>query len=160
MNTTRRLLLRGALPGATVWVAVAAGLLRPAAVWAAPASAPRAAGANASGLLHDLLGKQAALTGNLHLHVPDIAEDGANVFLEVSTTLPDVDGFVFFAERNPQQLVAAFWLDPAVVLPAIMTRIKLAQTSNVWVVARSRGQYFKAFKRVTVTVGGCGVGQN
>ena len=62
-------------------------------------------------------------------------------------------------ESNPQPLVAAFWIGPDLV-PEIKTRIKVAQTSNIWVVVRSGGQFFKASKLVKVTKGGCGIGLN
>ena len=161
MNPARRLLLRGALPGATLSMALAAGLLRPASALASTAyrtSRPQP-GRAASELLQALRTAQPALSGQISITVPDIAEDGANVFVECATSLPEVDGFVIFAERNPQPLVASFWIAPEVE-PLLKTRIKLSRTSNVWVVARSRGQFFKAYKTVTVTVGGCGVGVN
>lgn len=161
MNPARRLLLRGALPGATLSIALAAGLLRPATVLAGPAnqSIRPQMGLAANELLQALRTAQPAQSTEIRIIAPDIAEDGASVFLECSTTLPEVDGFVIFAERNPQPLVASFWIAPD-VLPELKTRIKLSRTSNVWVVVRSRGQFYKASKMVKVTVGGCGVGLN
>lgn len=161
MNPARRLLLRGALPGATLSIALAAGLLRPGSALASTGyrnNRPQG-GREATELLQALRTAQPALSTEIKLIAPDIAEDGANVFLECSTTLPEVDGFVVFVDRNPQPLAAAFWVAPEVV-PELKTRIKLSQTSNVWVVVRSRGQFFKAYKMVKVTVGGCGVGLN
>ena len=148
----RRLWLKAALPTVTISVAAAAGLLTPRIVWARAGDRPL-------DLLRKLRGAQAALSEHVHVGAPDIAEDGASVFLEIRTDLPDVDGLVLFAENNPQQLIAAFWLAPE-VLPDLKTRIKLAVTSRVWVVARSQGQFYKNQKLVKVTVGGCGVGQN
>jgi sulfur-oxidizing protein SoxY len=161
MNPARRLLLRGALPGATLSIALAAGLLRPASALAGTAyqAARPQMGREANELLQALRTAHPSQSSEIRIVAPDIAEDGANVFLECSTTLPEVDGFVVFAERNPQQLVAAFWIAPE-VLPELKTRIKLSRTSNVWVVVRSQGKYFKAYKMVKVTVGGCGVGLN
>jgi sulfur-oxidizing protein SoxY len=62
-------------------------------------------------------------------------------------------------DRNPQPLIAAFQIAPE-VLPTLQMRIKVAQTANVWVVARSAGRFFRAAKTVKVTAGGCGVGLN
>ena len=95
----------------------------------------------------------------VRLIAPSIAEDGSNVYIECSSSLPEVDGFAVFVDRNPQPLVAVFWIAPEVE-PLIKTRIKVAQTANIWVVARSRGEFFKTHRQVTVTVGGCGVGLN
>jgi len=161
MNPARRLLLRGALPGATLSIALAAGLLRPGSALAGTVSQNTRPWMDhaASELLQALRSAQPALSDEIHITAPNIAEDGANVFMECSTTLPEVDGFVIFSERNPQPLVATFWIAPEVV-PELRTRIKLSQTSNIWVVVRSRGQFFKTYKMVKVTVGGCGVGFN
>jgi sulfur-oxidizing protein SoxY len=126
---------------------------------AVPSSLQQQKGRLAGDLLRDFRGKQATPSSDIHISAPYIAEDGASVFLEVFTTLPQVDGFVVFADRNPEQLVAAFWLGPN-TLPEIKTRIKMAQSSNIWVMARSQGQYFSAHRAVKVTVGGCGLGQN
>lgn len=161
MNSARRLLLRGALPSATLSIALAAGLLRPASAWAAAVPGVSAPGAGnvVAEMLQALRTAQPAQSGDIRIIAPTIAEDGANVFVQISSTLPEVDGFVVFADRNPQPLTAAFWISPEVV-PELTTRIKMSQTGNIWVVVRSRGQFFKAQKRVKVTVGGCGVGLN
>lgn len=148
----RRLWLKATLSTLTLSVAATAGLLKPRTAWARP-------GELAQGLLRKLHGVQATPSERVRISAPDIAEDGASVFLEINADLPEVDGLMVFAENNPQQLVAAFWLAPE-VLPELRTRIKLAVTSRVWVVARSQGRFFKNHKQVKVTVGGCGVGQN
>lgn len=160
MNSARRTLLRGAVSASTLGVAMAAGLMRPGAVQAATyGPAQRRAAGPVGEMLTALQTAQPAPSGDIRILVPSIAEDGANVFIECSTTLPDVDGFAIFADSNPQRLIAAFWIGPDVV-PELRTRIKLARTATVWVVVRSRGQFFRAEKRVVVTVGGCGVGLN
>ncbi len=158
MNQTRRSLLAGTLSSATLAVAVSAGLLRPRQVFAAPFST-----------LYDRSGMQETLralsssnpmpTAAIRIDAPDIAEDGASVYFGFSSTLPNVDTLVVFVERNPQPFIAAFRLGPQ-VLPDLKTRIKLSQTSLIWVVARSEGRFYKAAKLVKVTVGGCGIGVN
>lgn len=182
MNTPRRLFLRAALPSATLSIAVMAGLLRPATSQAAdfpnwfqpfkfPASpppntppfsmpAPVAATAQpeATGVVGELIkafrGAHPIDSTNIQLIAPNIAENGASVFIEINTRLPDVDGLLIFVERNPQPLAAAFWLLQNDV-SELKTRIKVAQTSAVTVVARSRGQFFKTTQLVKITVGGC-----
>jgi len=160
MNSARRLLLRGGISSATLSIAMAAGLMRPGAVRAAAFyPVPRLESGPASEMLAALQKAQPALSADIRILVPSIAEDGASVYLECSTSLPDVDALTIFADRNPQPLLAAFWIGPGVV-PELKTRVRLAQTSNVWVVVRSRGQFFRAAKQVVVTVGGCGMGLN
>jgi sulfur-oxidizing protein SoxY len=95
----------------------------------------------------------------IRLKAPDIAEDGASVFIDIACALPDVDALFVFVDRNPIPQIAAYQIAPEVV-PALQMRIKVSQTANVWVVARSAGQFYKAVKTVKVTIGGCGAGFN
>lgn len=153
MNQARRNILRGTVSTAVLSVAVTAGILRPRQ-------------AEASGLKSGTLETLRALqTSNpiasnaIQIRAPDIAENGASVFIDFHCALPDVDALVVFVDRNPQPLIAAFQIAPEVV-PSLQMRIKVAQTANVWVVARSAGQFYRAAKTVKVTAGGCGLGVN
>lgn len=158
MNTSRRHLLRGAVSAGTLAVAAAAGLLRPRA---AMAQYPRFPGTgNAlTDALHALRASNPDFSDAVRIRAPDIAEDGASVFVDFACLLPGVDMFAVFADRNPQPLIAAFHLEPE-VLPILQTRIKIQETSRIWVIARSNGHFYKSAKLVKVTVGGCGLGLN
>jgi sulfur-oxidizing protein SoxY len=153
MNQVRRNVLRGTVSTAVLSVAVAAGILRPRQSVAASlaSSLPET--------LRALQNSNPVTSNAIQLKAPDIAVDGATVFIDFSCALPDVDALVVFVDRNPQPLIAAFQLAPEVV-PALQMRIKVAQTAQIWVVARSAGQFYKTAKTVKVTVGGCGVGFN
>ncbi|MDD5388259.1 MAG: thiosulfate oxidation carrier protein SoxY [Gallionellaceae bacterium] len=153
MNQARRNILRGTVSTAVLSVAVAAGLLHPRVVLAA--------GRNAAltDALRALQGVNPVLSDAIRIRAPDIAEDGASVFIDFFCALPEVDALMVFVDRNPQPLVAAFHIAPEVV-PALQMRIKVSQTAQVWVVARSAGQFYKAAKTVKVTAGGCGAGVN
>ena len=153
MNQTRRNLLRGTASSAVLSVALAAGLLRSGST-AASSLSPALAGT-----LRALRTSQPLASDEIHLKVPAIAVDGASFFIQFSTTLPDVDALMVFVERNPQPLVAAFQITPD-LLPDIEMRIKVAQTSQVIVVARSAGKFYQAARTVKVTTGGCGAGIN
>ncbi len=161
MNPTRRLLLRGALPGATLSLAFAGSLLRPTPVWAwtSPGSYLPQPSPVVFEMLQSLRSAQPIPSADIRIIVPSIAENGASVYIECASTLPEVDGLVVFVDRNPNPLIGAFWIGPQLV-PELKTRIKLSQSSNVWVIARSRGQFYKASKQVIVTTGGCGIGLN
>ena len=151
MNQVRRDVLRGTVSSALLAVALAAGILR-----------PRNAHAAVGGLKQTMQALQRSnpvLNDAIRLKAPAVAVDGSNVFIEFSCDLPDVDALIVFADRNPQPLIAAFQLAPEVV-PALQMRIKVAETSQVWVVARSAGKFYKTAKSVRVTSGGCGVGVN
>lgn len=161
MNPVRRTLLRAALAPTTLAVALSAGLLQPGRVLAA--SRARIASKPARSPLHEALramhASAPADSPAILLKTPEIAEDGANVFVELSSSLPDVDTVAVFVEENPQRLAAAYHLEPE-TLANLQMRVKLARTSRIWVVVRSGGQFYRAIREVKVTVGGCGLGAN
>ncbi len=153
MNQVRRNVLRGAVSTAVLSVAVAAGVLRAHSVVAAEINV------NLANTLRALQASNPSYNNAIQIKAPDIAVDGASVFIDCYCALPDVDAMIFFVDRNPQPLIAAFQLAPEVV-PALQLRIKVAQTAQVWAVVRSAGLFYKAGKTVKVTRGGCGVGLN
>ena len=159
MNQARRSLLRGTVSSAVLAVAVAAGLLRPGQARALEFMPTPATRNRLTEILSALRTSNPVATAAIQVKAPDIAEDGASVFINFFCALPQVDALFVFVDKNPQPLVASFWIAPEVV-PALQMRIKIAQTANVWVVARSGGQFFKAAKAVKVTIGGCGAGVN
>jgi sulfur-oxidizing protein SoxY len=93
---------------------------------------------------------------DLTIQGPDIAENGAVVPLGASTTLAGVKRMLLLVEKNPSMLSAMFDLSDAVE-PAISTRVKMGQTSNVIAVAiTGDGRVLFAQKEIKVTLGGCG----
>ena len=40
--------------------------------------------------------------------------------------------------------------------PAISTRVKMGETSNVYALVKADGKYYLAMKEIKVTLGGCG----
>jgi len=90
------------------------------------------------------------------LTAPDIAENGAVVPIAASTALPGAKSMAFLIEKNPTTLAGVFEFGDAVDA-AISTRVKMAQTSNVYAVALlADGRALYAKKEVKVTLGGCG----
>jgi len=153
MNQARRNILRGTVSSAMLSVAVAAGVLRPR-----PAVASGMKN-NMPDTFRALQTSNPAFTNAIRIKAPDIAVDGASVFIDISCALPEVDSLFVFVDRNPQPLIATFQIAPE-VLPALQMRIKVSKTAQVWVVARSAGQFYKTAKTVKVTIGGCGEGLN
>ena len=45
---------------------------------------------------------------------------------------------------------------PAGTEPALSTRVKMGQTSNVFALVKADGKYYVASKEIKVTLGGCG----
>ena len=90
------------------------------------------------------------------LTAPDIAENGAVVPLACACALPGVKRLLLLVEKNPNTLAAVFDISDAVE-PSFATRVKMAQTSNVYAVALTAdGKALFAQKEVKVTLGGCG----
>ena len=86
---------------------------------------------------------------------PDIAENGAAVQVSVTSTLPKTEAIAIVIEKNPGPLAAQFDVPPGTE-PAIVTRFKMAQTSNVHAVVKADGKYFVSTREIRVTFGGCG----
>lgn len=87
---------------------------------------------------------------------PDIAENGAVVPVGASTALPGVKRMLLLVEKNPSILSAIFNVTDAVDTN-FLTRVKMAQSCNVYAVAMmADGKVLYAAKEVKVTLGGCG----
>ena len=95
-------------------------------------------------------------SGEVVITGPDIAENGAVVPLGASSTLPNVKQLLILVEKNPSALIAMFNVTDSID-PAISTRAKMGQSSDVYAVAiTSDGKALFAKKEVKVTLGGCG----
>ncbi len=88
------------------------------------------------------------------MNAPDIAENGAVVPVGISTNLK-AQQMAILVEKNPNTLAAQFFIPPGTE-PFVMTRIKMAQTSNVYALVKSDGKWSMAVKEIKVTLGGCG----
>jgi len=88
------------------------------------------------------------------MNAPDIAENGAVVPVGISTTLK-AQQMAILVEKNPSTLAAQFFI-PAGTEPFMTTRIKMAQTSNVYALVKADGKWTMAVKEIKVTLGGCG----
>jgi sulfur-oxidizing protein SoxY len=101
-------------------------------------------------------GSAPAQSKDVTLSGPDIAENGAVVPVGMATTLPGVKRLLLLVEKNPSALSAVFDLSDAVEAN-LNTRIKMAQSSNVFAVAMmADGKVLYAVKEIKVTLGGCG----
>jgi sulfur-oxidizing protein SoxY len=86
---------------------------------------------------------------------PDIAENGAVVPIGVTSTIPKTERIAILVEKNPNVLAASFDI-PAGTEPAVTTRVKMGQSSNVYALVKADGKYYVAQKEIKVTLGGCG----
>lgn len=86
---------------------------------------------------------------------PDKAENGAVVQIEVTSNIPNTESIILLVDKNPTSLIAHFKLSHGAD-PFVVTRIKMAETSDVQAVVKADNQYFVAKKRVEVLENGCG----
>lgn len=132
---------------------------------AALALAPAMARADATAVeaeLKKLYGDKKPGSGKIKIDVPQIAENGLvvpiNVEVESAMTEKDhVKAVHIFADGNPLPGIASFRFTPACGKAAASTRMRLAQTQNIVAIAEmADGSLFSTKSEVKVTIGGCG----
>ena len=89
------------------------------------------------------------------LNGPEIAENGAVVPLEIESKLPNTESIAILIEKNPS-ILAAYFSIPSGTLPWLQTRVKMAETCNVYALAKAGGKFYYAAREIKVTIGGCG----
>lgn len=109
-----------------------------------------------------LYGDKPMAQGKIKLDVPEIAENGlvvpVNVEVESPMTEADyVKAVHIYADGNPQPGIVSYSFTPACGKASAATRMRLAQTQNIVCVAEmSNGSLHMAKANVKVTIGGCG----
>ena len=107
-------------------------------------------------------GGKTAQKGKIAIDLPEIAENGNIVPLSISVDAPmAADNYVsevlVIADHNPRPEVVKFDFTPLSGKAEVSTRIRLAESQTVIVVAKtSKGEFFTNQRLVKVTVGGCG----
>lgn len=90
------------------------------------------------------------------LNGPDIAENGAQVVIDVTSNLPGSQSISIFVEKNPMPL-AAFVRFSEGALPYVRIPLKLAETTRLRAVIKTAdGKTWHAQREIKVTAGGCG----
>ena len=122
--------------------------------WATPA--------DATAEIARFTGGKTAEPGKIALELPEIAENGNSITLSFDIDHPmaperHVTDVFVVADSNPSPRVATFRFTPMSGRATAATRIRLAGTQAVTVLAKtSDGKLFMAQRQVKVTVGGCG----
>lgn len=91
----------------------------------------------------------------IELIAPQLAENGAIVQIEVTSRIPDTEAIAILVEKNPTPLIANFMFSNGAE-PYVITRIKMAETSELKAIVKAGGKYYSASRHVEVAVGGCG----
>lgn len=156
MNVHRREVLKAGGGAALYTLLAAAGFLKPGDALAQAWNKNAFEAKTLDEVVKALGGAAPAQSKDIaFVQTPDIAENGAVVPIGMTSRLPGTDTLAVLVEKNPNMLAAVFTL-PAGTLPELQTRVKMAQTSNVYVLARAGGRFAYATKEIKVTLGGCG----
>ena len=90
------------------------------------------------------------------LVAPEMAENGGAVPMQLACSLPGLRRLAVMVEKNPVPLAALFEFGEGAETN-VNTRLKMAQTSAVYVVAlMADGRVFYTQREIKVTLGGCG----
>lgn len=109
-----------------------------------------------------LLGDKTAADGKIKLDVPEIAENGlvVPVNVEIDSPMTEADhvkAVHIFADGNPLPGVISYTFTPACGKASASARMRLARTQNIICVAEmSTGAFHMAKAQIKVTIGGCG----
>ena len=92
---------------------------------------------------------------DIEIIAPDKAENGAVVQVEITSNIANTESILILVEKNPTALIATFNFAQG-ALPVVITRIKMAEDSNIKVIVKANNQYFYNSKKVIVLENGCG----
>lgn len=152
-NSRRGVIVAGGLMGALIAAGSrAAELLQPAPPdWNAAAFGAK----TVADALRALGVSVAQDDAGLRIVAPEIAEDGAVVPVMVECRVPGTREIHILVDKNPFALAASFFF-PDGTEPAVSTRIKMNETSQVVALAMAGDRCLLARRRIKVTTGGCG----
>jgi sulfur-oxidizing protein SoxY len=111
--------------------------------------------------IRNVVGEAPVRTGKVKLDIPPLVENGNTVPITVSVTSPmTADDYVksihVFNEKNPQPNVGNFFLGPRAGRAQISTRIRLADSQKIVVIARlSDDSFWSVSADVVVTLAAC-----
>lgn len=95
------------------------------------------------------------LSKDIEIITPSRAENGAIVQVEVNSAIPNTEAIAILVDKNPTALIGNYMFNDG-ALPKMVTRIKMAETSDVKVIVKVGDRYYAASKRVIVLENGCG----
>jgi sulfur-oxidizing protein SoxY len=155
MNSRRREVLKAGGGASVLALAVAAGLVKPDEALAQDWNNAAFDTKSFADTVRALGGGGSTASAGIEINAPEIAENGAVVPVSVESKLAKTQTIAILIEKNPNTLSANFEI-PAGTDPFVSTRVKMAETSNVYALVRADGRYFHAVKEIKVTIGGCG----
>lgn len=155
MNQLRRAFLKNAGAVGAVAVAVATGLLKPGAAFAAAWNNLAFTAKDTAEAMKNAGYGEASESSDIVIKAPDIAENGAVVPVSATSNIPGTTSMAIFVEKNPSPMIASFEFSNGAE-SYISTRLKMAKTSIVRVAVKAGGKNYTSSREVKVTIGGCG----
>lgn len=155
MNQQRRIFMKRAGITGVALFAAGAGLLKPDAAMAADLSKGTGKISAIAKAMNDAGYAAAAASNQIDIKLPEIAENGGVVPIEVVSKIPNTTSVAIFVEKNPNPLAATFGFMPGADAFA-STRIKVSESSLIRVAIKADGKTYTTSKELKVTLGGCG----
>ena len=155
MENKRREILKAGGGAGVLALAGAAGLVRPGDALAQQWNKTAFETKSLADTVKALGGSGSTESARIQISAPDIAENGAVVPITVESGIARTQTIAILIEKNPNTLSANFEI-PEGTDPFVNTRVKMAETSNVYALVKADGKYFHAVKEIKVTLGGCG----
>lgn len=153
MNKSRRLFIQRITLGSLLLTG-AGILLKPFAAFAKQNRRAFSAEIEAEALAKFFPDQTFTESDAIEIKVHDIVENGAFVPVRISSDLPATESITILVEKNPNPLIASFNLAPDCE-SFIATRIKMAESSDIVAVVKSKGKLFTRRKFVEIIEGGC-----
>ncbi len=110
-----------------------------------------------------IVGAATPIDGKIAVDLPEIADNGNFVPITIAVDSPMTDAdhvkaIHLLSTANPRAHVATFHLSPVNAVARVQSRMRLAKTQDVIVLAElSGGNVLISTTRVNVTIGGCGI---
>ncbi len=155
MNQTRRKVLKAGGGASLLALLAVAGILRPEAALAADWNQKAFEAKNLKDAFDALGAGGRVNSADIVMTAPEIAENGAVVLIGAVSKLPGTESIAILIANNPNPLAASFDI-PAGTEPGVSTRVKMAETSDVYVLVKAQGKYYVTKQEIKVTIGGCG----
>ena len=155
MNHNRRNVLKAGGGTGLLALLAGAGFLMPEFAHAADWNKAAFEGKSLQDALKAIGASTPANSTDILMKAPDIAENGAVVPIGVESKIEGTESIAVLIEKNPNPLAALFDI-PSGTERNVSTRVKMAETSNVYAVVMAKGNYYIAKKEIKVTLGGCG----
>jgi sulfur-oxidizing protein SoxY len=155
MDLLRRTVLKGAGASGVLAGLLAAGVLKPTLAYANDWNKAAFEAKDPEAALKALGAEGAAANTALVMKAPEIAENGAVVPIDVTSTIPNTTMIAILVLKNPSPLSSMFEFANGATSD-VSVRLKVAETSIIRAVAKADGKVYSTQKEVKVTVGGCG----